>query len=91
MEATSVNDLLARLGASGSLLRFSEDVWPTMYRCATVSRAELEQVRKIENVVRMGRVQQISANEVLMDGGKYTPVADTIYIDCTADGLKRKC
>ncbi|KAG4415703.1 hypothetical protein IFR04_011160 [Cadophora malorum] len=88
MEATSADDLLARLGAAGSLLRFSEHVWPTMYRCATVSLAELEQVRKIENVVRMGRVKQISASEVLLDGGKYTPVADTIYIDCTADGLK---
>ncbi|KAH7420277.1 pyridine nucleotide-disulfide oxidoreductase-domain-containing protein [Cadophora sp. MPI-SDFR-AT-0126] len=87
MAATSVDDLLTRLGAAGSLLRLFE-VWPTMYRCATVSVPELEQVRRIKNIVRMGRVRQISADEMVLDGGRYSTVADTLYIDCTADGLK---
>ncbi|TGO43694.1 hypothetical protein BCON_1058g00010 [Botryotinia convoluta] len=88
MAATSVDDLFKRLDASGALLRVSKNDWPSMFRCATVSLAEYEQIKKIEHVVRMGRVKQISANQVTLERGKYSPVLDTLYIDCTADGLK---
>ncbi|KAJ8069092.1 hypothetical protein OCU04_002765 [Sclerotinia nivalis] len=88
MAATSVDDLFKRLDASGVLLRVSKNDWPTMFRCATVSLAEYEQIKKIEHIVRMGRVKQIAADQVTLEGGKFSPVLDTLYIDCTADGLK---
>ncbi|KAF7882316.1 uncharacterized protein EAF01_011768 [Botrytis porri] len=88
MAATSVDDLFKRLDASGALLRVSKNDWPTMFRCATVSFAEYEQIKKVENIIRMGRVKQISANQVILERGELSPVLDTLYIDCTADGLK---
>src|SRR3712207_993399 len=47
-EAHSLADLFDRLAAKGCLLRIDESVEPTMYRCAIVSQAELEQLRRIE-------------------------------------------
>lgn len=88
MAATSVDDWFKRLEASGVMLRVSKDVWPTMFRCATVSFAEYKQIKKIKNIVRMGRVKQITTSQVTLERGEFNPVLDTLYIDCTADGLK---
>jgi hypothetical protein len=86
-EATSAADLLMRLEACGQLLRLTPDVQPTMYRCATVSRAELEALRTLTGIVRLGRVQAIDTNEIRLDGGAVPTSARTLHIDCSADGL----
>ena len=56
-EAVSFGDLFDRLEAKGCLLRIDTSVDPTMYRCAIVSQAELDALRGIDAVVRMGHVQ----------------------------------
>jgi hypothetical protein len=89
-EATSVEDLFARLEANGNLLRLDAAVRPTMYRCATVSRAELAQLRRIDDVVRLGRVERIGHDGVRLTGGAVTGNAAALYVDCTADGLERR-
>jgi hypothetical protein len=58
-EAVSFGDLFDRLEAKGCLLRIDTSVDPTMYRCAIVSQAELDALRGIDAVVRMGHVQAI--------------------------------
>jgi hypothetical protein len=88
-QADSIDDLFARLTAAGSLLRIDESVDPQMYRCAIVSQAELEQLRRIENVVRMGHVKAIEPGRVVLDDGSVRTAASTLYIDCTAVGLGR--
>lgn len=90
LEATSVPDLFARLDARGTLLRFDPAVDPTMYRCAIVSRAELEQLRRVKNVVRMGRVKRVGRDRIELDGGAVPTSPDTVHVDCTADGLERR-
>jgi hypothetical protein len=89
VNASSLEDLFYRLEASGKMMRIDKNIWPTMYKCATVSVPELEQIRRIKSIIRQGRVVRISANEVILEEGKYTPVPDTLYIDCSADGLLR--
>lgn len=61
-ESTSLDDLFARLEADGALLRLDPDVEPTMYRCSTVTQAELDQLRRIEHVVRLGRAARLAAH-----------------------------
>lgn len=90
IEAGSVPELFALLDARGSLLRLDPSVEPTMYRCATVSRAELEQLRRVKNVVRMGRVQRVGRDRIELDGGVLATSPDTVHVDCTADGLERR-
>ncbi|MCW2516817.1 MAG: hypothetical protein JWR11_5859 [Mycobacterium sp.] len=89
-EADSVDDLFTRLEGNGNLLRLDPAVRPTMYRCATVSRLELDQLRRIDDVVRLGRVERIGSGGVEFERG--TVPADTValYVDCSADGLERR-
>ncbi|MGE2714077.1 NAD(P)/FAD-dependent oxidoreductase [Mycolicibacterium litorale] len=91
MEATSFADLFGRLEAKGSLLRIDESVDPTMYRCAIVSQGELEMLRRIDDVVRLGHVTAIAPGRVTLEGGT-VDVDDwsVLYVDCTADGLGDK-
>jgi hypothetical protein len=90
MAATSVDDLFSRLEACGKVLRLSDKIWPSMYRCATVSLAELEQIQKIGNIIRKGLVLHIGADLIKLEGGNYVPTPDTLYIDCSADGLAKR-
>ncbi|MFF8370093.1 NAD(P)-binding protein [Streptomyces lydicus] len=88
--ADTVQELFARLEDSGLLLRLSPDIEPTAFRCATVARAELEQLRRIDDVVRHGRVKRIDETSIELDEITLPAQAGTLYIDCTADGLERR-
>jgi len=90
IQASTATELLEQLGESGQLIRFDDAVWPTMYRCATVTQAELEQLRRIDNVIRMGHVQRIDSDKILLDQGDVETTSNTLHIDCTADGLERR-
>ncbi|RDH79045.1 NAD(P)/FAD-dependent oxidoreductase [Mycolicibacterium moriokaense] len=88
-QADSVDDLFARLADAGSLLRIDESIDPQMYRCAIVSRAELEQLRRVDDVVRLGHVEAVEPGQVTLDGGVHPVAGSALYIDCTAVGLGR--
>jgi hypothetical protein len=87
--AENVADLFCRLEACGQLVRLEEAVEPTMYRGATISQAELERLRLIENVVRLGRVRHISEDRVVLEAGSIPTDDKQIYVDCTANGAHR--
>lgn len=88
-DATSVPDLFARLESAGLLQRIDRSVRPTMYRCAIVSEAELEQLRRIRNVVRLGRVQAIEAHRIVLEHGEVATTAGHVHAHCSAHGLPR--
>ena len=89
-ESESVDEFFANLSARGLLLRLDETVRPTMWRCATVTKAELVQLRKINAIIRSGHVQRIEANSILLDQGTAPTSPATLHIDCTADGLEKR-
>ena len=92
-DATDFADVFRRAEETGSLIRFDQDVWPTMYRCATVTKLELQQLRRIQEasgVIRMGRVSQITANTIQLDQGEIATSPETLHVDCSADGLERR-
>ncbi|WP_414689051.1 NAD(P)-binding protein [Mycobacterium sp.] len=88
--ATSVADLFERLEACGNLLRLDPTVEPTMYRCANVTRTELEQLQRIRDVVRMGRVDRIERGKVVLTDGAIAVDGSALYVDCSADGLEKR-
>ena len=88
--ATDVFDLFDRLEADGNLLRLDPSVQPTMYRCANVTTTELDQLRRIGDVVRMGRVRSIEPGKVVLDDGEISVDGSALYVDCSADGLEKK-
>lgn len=88
--AESIDDLFDRLAAAGCLLRIDETVTPIMYRCAIVSEAELAQLRRIDDVVRMGHVTTVEPGRIVLDQGTVATQESSLYVDCTGDGLGKR-
>ncbi|KXT10790.1 hypothetical protein AC579_2975 [Pseudocercospora musae] len=89
MAATSAEHYLQLQLEKKILCRLDENVWPTMYHCATVSLLELEAMRNISTIVRKGRVTKITPEEVFLEKGTYIPDPDTLYIDCSASAIAK--
>jgi NAD(P)-binding Rossmann-like domain len=89
-DAGSVEDLFNRLESAGTLLRVDPRIRPTMFRCVTITQAELVQLRRINDIVRMGHVVRIETDTIVLEGGAIPVDGAALYIDCTADGLKRR-
>ena len=88
-EATSIPDLFERLEDRGLLVRIDKSVEPTMYRCAVVSQAELGQLRRVEDVVRLGHLQAVEFEQrSFWDHGALHADPDTLYVDCSASGIQ---
>jgi hypothetical protein len=86
-EAESVDDLFARLEACRQLLRLDPNVTPTMYHAATLTLAELELLRTVENVVRLGHIKTIGTHEIVLEQGSISTGRGQLYVDCSAGGL----
>jgi hypothetical protein len=86
--ATSVGDLYSRLERVGFFLRLDETKQPGRNRCASVSRDELVQLRKLlPRVVRNGYVSAVGDGEVTFGNGEKLQVpSGTLLVDCTANG-----
>ena len=89
-ESISVDQMFDELVQRGALLQFDRSVRPTMYRCCTVTVAELDELRRIHNVVRMGRVQKIGLDHIDLEHGTIPTSSETVHVDCTADGLANR-
>ncbi|KQY08676.1 hypothetical protein ASD37_30395 [Mycobacterium sp. Root135] len=86
-QAISIDDLYVRLEKLGCLLRIDETVTPSMYRCAIVSRGELDHLRRISDVVRMGRVVALEPGQITLDDGTVDVDPSALFVDCTGDGI----
>lgn len=88
--AHSAEELLLRLEQAGVLMRLDPGVFPTAYRCATVTPAELGEVRRIGNIVRLGRVRRIEHDRIVLDRGEIPTGAGVFHVDCTAKAVAPK-
>ena len=46
-------------------MRIDENVEPKIWKCATVSSAELIELRKVKNIVRQGRIDSIEKDKIV--------------------------
>lgn len=88
-DARSIGDLFTRLEGAGVLRRIDPQVEPTMYRCAIVSEAELAQLRRVTDVVRLGHVRAIEPDRIVLDGGEVPTSPGHVHVHCCADGIPR--
>jgi hypothetical protein len=86
--ATDVSDLFERLEASGRVWRIDPCRPATMYRGTMLSARELAALRRIEHVIRLGRVRRIEADRILLERGEAPTGPDVLHVDCTALGLR---
>jgi hypothetical protein len=86
-EAANIDDLFERLEGSGRFVRIDPS-WPaTMYRGTMLSSRELDALRQIADVVRLGRVRRIDADRIVLERGEIETGIDVLHVDCTAFGL----
>jgi hypothetical protein len=86
-ECDSTEAVFDRLEAHGVMFRTDPSVQPTMMRGATVSAGELEQLRRVERVVRMGRVRRIDRHQIVLDDGSIPTDPDRLHVHCASAGL----
>jgi hypothetical protein len=85
--ADSVKDVFARLEAAGEVRRLDPDVEPEAYHCAILSDREVAELRRIEGVIRLGRVTAVNADEIQLEQGSIPTGPTTLHIDCSAAGI----
>jgi hypothetical protein len=85
--AQTVDDLFARLEACGYALRIDPAHTPRMFHFATVAEAEVLLLRRIKNVIRMGRVVALEPGAMELEQGRVPVEPGTLFIDCTASAV----
>jgi hypothetical protein len=85
--ATSIDDLFRRLECSGRLVRIDPSEQARMYRGTMLSARELDALRQIGDVVRLGQVRRIEADRILLQRGETETSRGVLHVDCTALGL----
>jgi hypothetical protein len=86
--AESLDDLFLRLEAAGVMLRVDRDVIPTMAKTPTLALWELDLLRTIENVIRLGHVKRVTRRELVLDRGSVSLAPDSLIVHCAASGLQ---
>lgn len=86
--ATSKSDMFDRLENCGYFLRLDPTIRPTMFHGATISEAELQELRRVKDVVRKGRVASIDANNISFVNGRTEPTLGHVIVDCSASAIK---
>lgn len=87
-DAESLDDLFLRLEAAGVMLRIDRDVIPTMAKTPTLGAWELDLLRTVENVVRLGRIKHVTRGEVVLDDGSVPLAPGSLIVHCAASGLQ---
>jgi hypothetical protein len=86
-QAATLDDLFERLEGSGRLVRIDPASSATMFRGTMLSARELDALRQVEDVVRLGRVRRIEADRIVLERGETETGTGVLHVDCTALGL----
>ncbi|MFK8052558.1 MAG: NAD(P)-binding protein [Woeseiaceae bacterium] len=85
--ASDLEDLFDRLEAANFMFRIDTSVRPKMFHGATISENELRELRRVKNIIRMGRVSAINANEIILAEGTIPTGPDQLHVDCSASAI----
>ena len=70
------------------MLRIDTDVLPTMAKTPTLGSWELDLLRTVENVVRLGHVKYVTRREIVLAEGSVALAPGSIVVHCAASGLQ---
>lgn len=87
-DATSPDDLFLRMEAAGVMMRVDPRVTPSMAKTPTLAHWELDRLRTIENVVRLGHVRRVEQGRLVCVDGDAAIDGDALVVHCAAPGLK---
>lgn len=87
-DAESLEDFFLRLEAAGVMLRIDPGVTPTMAKAPTLGAWELDLLRGIEHVVRLGHIRHVARDEMVFDQGSVPLPPGALIVHCAASGLR---
>ncbi len=85
--AESIDGLFEQLEASGRVSRIDPSHPATMFRGTMLSSIELDALRRIVDVVRLGLVRSVEADRIVLERGEIPTSPQAVHVDCTALGL----
>ena len=86
--AASPDDLFVRLEEAGVMLRIDRSVTPSMAKTPTLAGWELDELRTIDDVVRLGHVRSVEATRLACADGEVSIARDAVIVNCAASGLR---
>jgi len=86
--AGSLDELFLLLEAAGVMLRIDPDVTPTMAKTPTLGSWELDLLRTVERVVRLGHVERVDRREIVLARGSVRLPSGSLVVHCAASGLQ---
>lgn len=89
LEAENYRDFYDRLAGRDLIVQLDSTIKPTRWRCATFTQLELEQLRRVKNIVRMGYLEAVTATSMQLSKGTHAVPTNAVFIDCAADGLPK--
>jgi hypothetical protein len=87
-QADSIDDLFLRMEDRGVMLRIDPMVTPTMAKTPTLARWELNRLRTIDHVIRLGHVRRIDPGRLVCDRGEASIDRQAVVVHCAAAGLR---
>jgi hypothetical protein len=86
-ECGTIDEAYEQLERDEVMLRTDPTVTPTMTKGATLSIGERDELRRIENVVRLGHVERIDLDEIVLEHGAIPTTPDHLHVHCATAGL----
>ena len=81
------DEMFAKLGERGTMLRLDESVTPKMFHFAVISEGEVALLRQITKVHRGNRVTALEPAAMIFGEERVEMPEDTLFIDCTASAV----
>jgi len=86
-ECDSIEQVYERLEEQQVVFRIDPSIEPSMLKGATASLGELDQLRRIENVVRLGHIKRVDRDTITLDQGSIPTSPGHLHIHCASAGL----
>jgi hypothetical protein len=86
--ATSPDHVFFQLEDAGVMLRIDRAVTPTMAKVPTLAQWELDRLRTIANVVRLGYLRAVEPGRLVLAHGEAAIARDAVVVHCAASGLQ---
>ena len=87
VECDSIEHVFERLEGRTVVSRLDRSVWPSMLRGATASLGEIDVLRRVENVIRLGHIERIDPDAIVLQDGSVPTSPEHLHVHCAAAGL----
>jgi hypothetical protein len=86
--AATPDQVFFLLEDAGVMLRFDRSVTPTMAKVPTLAVWELDRLRTIDHVVRLGHIRHVELDRLVLTDGDVAIAPDAVVVHCAASGLQ---